>query len=45
VSVTIYHNPDCGTSRNVLALMLNRSAARSPKKMAKRSLTRAATVS
>jgi len=23
VSVTIYHNPDCGTSRNVLALIRN----------------------
>ena len=22
-TVTIYHNPDCGTSRNVLALILN----------------------
>ena len=22
-SVTIYHNPDCGTSRNVLALIRN----------------------
>jgi len=23
VSITIYHNPDCGTSRNVLALIRN----------------------
>jgi arsenate reductase (glutaredoxin) len=23
MSITIYHNPDCGTSRNVLALIRN----------------------
>jgi arsenate reductase-like glutaredoxin family protein len=23
MTVTIYHNPDCGTSRNVLALIRN----------------------
>jgi arsenate reductase (glutaredoxin) len=26
VTVTIYHNPDCGTSRNVLALIRNSGA-------------------
>ena len=25
MSITIYHNPNCGTSRNVLALILNSS--------------------
>ena len=25
--VTIYHNPDCGTSRNTLALIRNASAS------------------
>lgn len=27
MSVTIYHNPDCGTSRNVLALIRNSGEA------------------
>ncbi|EQA4053006.1 arsenate reductase, partial [Klebsiella variicola] len=26
MSITIYHNPDCGTSRNTLALIRNSGA-------------------
>ena len=26
MTITIYHNPDCGTSRNVLAMIRNRGA-------------------
>ncbi|MDM6706798.1 arsenate reductase, partial [Escherichia coli] len=26
MSITIYHNPDCGTSRNTLALLRNSGA-------------------
>ena len=26
MSITIYHNPDCGTSRNVLAMIRNSGA-------------------
>ncbi len=28
MSITIYHNPDCGTSRNTLALIRNSGAER-----------------